>query len=61
MKLNVGAIVTYKVYGDPDNTCCVTITDISGVRFYGNRVDNGLAVWGFRRHIISATNKEATK
>ena len=60
MKLNVGAIVTYKVYGDADNTCTVTITDFSGPRFYGNRVDNGIAVWGFRRHILPLTNKEAS-
>lgn len=61
IKLNVGAIVTYKIYGDADNTCTVAITQLDGVRFYGDRIDNGINVWGFRRHILPSTIKEATK
>lgn len=60
MKLNAGSVVKYKVYGDEDNTCTVTITSFLGDRFYGERIDNGISVWGFRRHIISIINEEAT-
>jgi hypothetical protein len=57
----VGAVVTYKIYGDPENLCTVTISSVSGRRFDGVRVDNNIAVWGFVRDILPYTLEEATK
>jgi hypothetical protein len=61
MKQTIGSVVTYKVYGDADNTCTVTITSFLGDRFYGDRIDNGITVWGFRRHILPIINEEVAK